>query len=761
MYMGNAVFVCFTAALIIFIGSICGIVALIKIRKLAEKYVILEKQVENLRPHAIQPQESVSPDIDEPITLEELSSLEKSPPAFQEDEQRTSLSEDATVPEPSMEKELPPPPPPSQSPNALEMKLGTRWLNWVGIVMLVIGIGFFMKYAYDNAWIGPKGRLAMGILFGIASLIVGEYFRRRNFKISFQVLSGGGIAALYLCVYFSFQVYHFADQTVSMALAVLITLLAVVMAVAHDAKAIAVLALIGGFLSPVLLSTGTNHPYALFTYIAILDLVGMGTAYFRRWNLVELICFIGTAIIYQGWYAKFHGQGQMTPALIYISVFYAMFLLIPTLYGLVRRLSHSKESITLLSANAVFSFYCYYQILFPEFRYALGFVVLGQAILVFLLFKLWISRVGKENRTASSFLILALGLVTIAIPIQLKLYGIPIAWGMEGAVLTILGIRYWERICRIAGTVALILATAGLVIRLPLHTVYFTPVFNIPFGSWLFVTAMATVAAFFLYKNKSEWDKRDNIQGKVVILLAFSLFCALLSLETLLFWSIDQRVHFFRTYQNSSLIVLWTCISIIVTYSLYRIKALPWMPLSWTCLGITAAILLMGLPWYRVNSSLFMLNATFLPKALFVITLWWCSRMSYRHGLRLPGDIQSLAGHGILALLFAFECPRWGHYSRLITAKMGISLISAVWAVQAFLAIWIGLAKQNRFLRYLGFSLFILTVGKTLLIDMGELEKVYRIVSFVASGLLLVTAGYFYQRYSSTLLEQTKEGEYK
>jgi len=113
-----------------------------------------------------------------------------------------------------------------------------------------------------------------------------------------------------------------------------------------------------------------------------------------------------------------------------------------------------------------------------------------------------------------------------------------------------------------------------------------------------------------------------------------------------------------------------------------------------------------------------------------------------------------MSGHGVLALLVAFEFARWGQYNHFITAKMGISLISAAWALQALIVIWIGLATRNRLLRYLGFVLFVLTIGKTLLIDMSEMEKVYRIVSFAASGLLLVTAGYFYQRYSSMLLER-------
>ena len=238
---------------------------------------------------------------------------------------------------------MPSPPPPKTPSQSLEMKLGTKWLNWVGIVMLLVGIGFFLKYAYDNAWIGPKGRLAIGAILGIIALGLGERFRRRDWSVLFQVLTGGGLAIFYLCVFFSFQVYRLADQTISMILAILVTALAVVMAVSYNAVPIAILAVMGGFLSPVLLSTGTNHPYALFTYIAILDMVAMGAAYFRRWRALDLLCFIGTIVMYLGWHQRFYASDQMMPALIFTSLFYLMFLLIPTLHSLVRRLPETKE----------------------------------------------------------------------------------------------------------------------------------------------------------------------------------------------------------------------------------------------------------------------------------------------------------------------------------------------------------------------------------------------------------------------------------
>ncbi|HYR01728.1 MAG TPA: DUF2339 domain-containing protein, partial [Syntrophobacteria bacterium] len=394
----DMVFIGLIILLLAIVGPICGIIALLKVLDLGRRIRGLEHQLRSA-PVIVGPgQPAPSPQPTPPVAAEPLAPSETREPS----------------PRPAVVPGTPPEPglaaggedflPPADSRLSLEVRLGTRWLNWVGIVMTLIGVGFFLKYAYDNAWIGPQGRLAIGALLGLVALGLGERFRRRDWSILFQVLTGGGIAAFYLCVFFSFQVYHLADQTLSMVLATLVTGLAVVMAVAHDAVSIGILAVVGGFLSPVLLSTGANHPYALFTYIAILDLVAMGAAYFRRWRTLDLLCFLGTAVMYQGWYDKFYGPDQMTPALVYIAIFYLMFLLIPTLHGLVRRLSETREGLALIVLNAAISFLSYYNVLFREYRYVLGFVVLGQALLVLALFQVWLNRVGRDTNTSASLL---------------------------------------------------------------------------------------------------------------------------------------------------------------------------------------------------------------------------------------------------------------------------------------------------------------------------------------------------------------------
>lgn len=434
--------------------------------------------------------------------------------------------------------------------------LGTQWLLRVGMVFLLVFLALFLKYAYNNGWIGPLGRLAIGTLASVAAIAAGERFRRRGWMPLFQAMTGGGLAGLYTCIFFSFRIYEFSGQTAAMALATLVTLLAVALAVLHDAMPIAVMALIGGFLSPVLLSTGENHPYGLFLYVVVLDLVALGAAWFRRWRALDLLALAGTVVLYQGWYLKFghfgrFGAGlaegepsQALPALLFASVFYVLFLIIPILNHLARRTPVKADGLALLAVNAVFWLSRYYDILYWTNRQALGFVVLGQAVLMFAAFSALRRRVTEDRRGAESLLTIGLALVFLAVPIQLHLYGVPIAWALEGWLFAFLGRRYGNVLLRVAGVVGLVLAGGALLGHFPLHVQIFTPVWNRAFGSWMLVAVAAFGAAWTLGRNgKSEDPVKRPADIAPLVGVAFAIGFVVaslaLSLETYLVWTLD------------------------------------------------------------------------------------------------------------------------------------------------------------------------------------------------------------------------------
>ena len=623
--------------------------------------------------------------------------------------------------------QLPPAPPiappaPSGPSLSLEQVLGTKWLGWVGMVLVLVATAFFLKYAYDNEWIGKQGRLAIGTLASLAALVLGEHFRRKDWKALSQTLTGGGVAGLYICDYFSFRFYGISGQEAAFGIACLITALAVALAVIQDALPIAILALVGGFLSPPLLSTGENHPYALFTFITILDLVALGAAYFRRWRALDLLAYAGTTAMYMGWYTEFYGAAgqpsQMLPALLYTSVFYLLFLVIPSLHCLVRRLPGEKEGVILIVLNAIVSLGCYYKVLYPAHRNALGYVILGQALLVFALFLVWCRRLERDKLTAEALLVIGLALAMLAVPIRLRFYAVPLCWAAEGFLFLYLGVRYGRLLLRGGGALALILAVCGLLHRLPLHSLPFDPVFNREFGSWIAVAAAAWAAAWVLHrKGGAEQDIPPMAAG--TFLAGFALICVALSMEVWDFWTIHQpgmlekNASYFLPYLFGSLVVLWSLIASSSVGILNRARfSTPWMPLLWACHAVAVVFFMVGLDAYsQEKSSWLCLNPVFPCSLAAVVVFWWSGGVVGRRRSQDEGNIVAVAGHVLLAFLMAFELTRWSSGGKIISDAESKSLISAAWGLQALAIVAIGILRRNRGFLGAGSLLIIPAVG--------------------------------------------------
>jgi uncharacterized membrane protein len=150
-----------------------------------------------------------------------------------------------------------------------EVQFGQKWLLLVGIAITVLGLGFFLKYAFEQNWIGPAGRVALAYLTAAGFLGVGESARRRGITPFGLYLVGGGIAALYLRNFAASQIYALIGQATAFGFMILVTLLAGGLSLLYDVMWLSIVGLIGGFLTPVLLSTGQDHQIALMSYMTM------------------------------------------------------------------------------------------------------------------------------------------------------------------------------------------------------------------------------------------------------------------------------------------------------------------------------------------------------------------------------------------------------------------------------------------------------------------------------------------------------------
>jgi hypothetical protein len=193
-----------------------------------------------------------------------------------------------------------------------EQFMGVKGFAWLGGFALFLGVVFFVKYSFDKNLIPPALRVAVGFLTGLGLLAGGGVMPRKNFPALSQTLCATGVVILYAVTFACHSIYHFEffAQIPTFLLMVLITAAAFLLAVRLDALVVAILGMLGGFLTPVLLSTGEDNPPALFGYIAILDAGLILVALNKRWHFLAALAALGTVILQIGWLENFFVSGK-------------------------------------------------------------------------------------------------------------------------------------------------------------------------------------------------------------------------------------------------------------------------------------------------------------------------------------------------------------------------------------------------------------------------------------------------------------------
>ena len=191
------------------------------------------------------------------------------------------------------------------SPIDWEQFLGVKLFAWIGGLVLFLGVAFFVKYSFEHNLISPQMRLVAAYLVGVGLLAGGLALPRDRQAVTVQTLCAAGVLILYANVFASHAYYRFTGVPVTFALMALVTVVAFLLAVRLEAQVVAVLGLLGGFLTPVLLSTGVDRPVALFSYIALLDIGLVAIALARRWSHLALLAAAATGIMQFAWVGQF------------------------------------------------------------------------------------------------------------------------------------------------------------------------------------------------------------------------------------------------------------------------------------------------------------------------------------------------------------------------------------------------------------------------------------------------------------------------
>ena len=248
----------------------------------------------------------------------------------------------------SVPKEPPPAPPPlprveetvtATEPEAIESRfsldrinweqfMGVRLFAWLGGFALFLAAAFLMKYSFDHGLIPPAMRVTLGFIVGLGLVGGGIRMSQKKYKITADTLCATGIVILYAVTFACRSVYHFpAFQAIpTFLLMTVITGAAFLLSVRLNAMVVAVLGMLGGFLTPILVNTGQDNPFGLFTYIALLDIGLISVALARRWNWLTFAAAIGTALMQLAWVVEFFNPEKVFIAMAVFLGFCGLFL---------------------------------------------------------------------------------------------------------------------------------------------------------------------------------------------------------------------------------------------------------------------------------------------------------------------------------------------------------------------------------------------------------------------------------------------------
>ncbi len=385
----------------------------------------------------------------------------------------------------------------------LEELIGERWLSWVGISILLFGAVFFLKYAFENRWIGELGRVAIGMVAGLGFVGYGRRRHLARWRTFSQVFTAGGVTLMYLSIYASYAFYDLIPSWAAFCFLALVVIQAHLLAVYYNAPGIAVMGQIGGFLAPILLSTGRDQFAVLFSYVLLLDAGVVLVCLRKRWGWIASFSFTLSHALFWGWYVDHYHPEKLWPAVAFQAGVFALFL-IADLLPIRRGRPIGLETWVRLLFNPFVFFASAYALLEPEHPQWMGvFAVLLAAL--YALIARWALGWSKTDRRPALIAVgVALLFVTMAIPIQLEANWITLAWGVQAVVLVWLAVRLRSDGLRLA---AFAVAAPALFRQLVFDTPWdyraaFTPLWNREFTSAFALAACFLAMAWLLRQER-------------------------------------------------------------------------------------------------------------------------------------------------------------------------------------------------------------------------------------------------------------------
>lgn len=621
-------------------------------------------------------------------------------------------------------------------------------LTIIGIFTLVLGIGYFVKYAIDKNWIGETARAGIGFCTGAVIILTG-HFLRKNYSTFASIITGGGIAVLYFTATIAFREYHLFTQNTAFVITSLITAASIVLSYYYKSEVLIIFSLIGGFSAPLMISTGQSNFQFLFIYLSLLNLGMLTVAFLQHWKSVGWTAYIFTSLYLFYWTAEKPELLSITFYMISYVIFYIF-----ALHDYIRKNILSTPDILML-ALINFSSIIGLVYTFNELKYEP--VIIFPAIFALINAVLFFREYGKRSLGIpySVFAGITVSLITIAVALQFKTHLITSVWAIEASLLLFIWKKTGHKIFK---TCFYILFPLVMIAQMITWTEYFNAknlsiIFNPVFLTSLVTVVSAVINLYLLKSTQKETRKESNpFFEDLITVVSYGIIYIALLLEIIYHiyempWSAVTNIGLlFSIYYIFTLLLFRKKLNISSGFQIvlvYLFLFLFTLNISVSTSSIVTDVLLKKLQ----------------PRFyLFHLLQWIPFIYLYLNIIPLSGFHQSKISYWILsfALITAISCEF--HHSYVLTASQNIPhsyevkehfnilYLPIIWTVLASIFIYMGLKRNIPEYNKIGFALIGIMVLKLYGYDVWQMDNISRISAFIVLGMILLLSSFAFQR---------------
>ena len=693
----------------------------------------------------------------------------------------------------------PPPPPAPPKPSFLDRNpdlekfIGENLINKIGIAILVLGLGFLLKYAIAEDYLNETAQTLIGIGSG-GLLIFFAHRLREKFRAFSSVLVGGGLTVLYFTIAIAFQEFKIIGQLPAFLVMVGITGLGVLLTLVYDRRELAVIALLGGFAAPFLTSSGDGNYKVLFGYLLILNTGMLVLANYKKWHLINVIAFLLTSAIFGGWLGVkfvYMDPRPVWPAMGFATAFFAVFFIMNLRYNLKHGSQFVALDFSLLLANTAVYFAAGLSILQKVTPSLDGLFVVLLAAFHLVFAWMFYKRANAPKHLVYLLIGLVLTFLSLAGPLQLDGNHITLFWAAECVLLLWFSRRTGIRLVERASMLVVVLMLISLLMDLAKYygeepLVRLTPILN---KAW--ITGMVSAIALYMYGRMCMLLLPDRavvpgLSPELVRNAAWVLCGA--TAYGVNFLEIGHQLGF--VFDANVVVMALSTYSLGAFAVMHFISRNAGRPLQFAVLVLLILGLLHFVTGYYSNSFNALLDLrtgvggagfTGFHIAAFVLAI--VALTCLVRTVRVVADQPSSAwtvylwsicvflvffasqelDHMMLAVIHpkVFPTPaepgmevyqlRFGFIKALASVrKAGYPIL---WGIGSFVLMWYGMRTRQRMLRIIALSLFGITLLKLFIYDLSGISQGGKVAAFISLGIILLVVSFMYNKLKMLLKE--------